>query len=65
MVMQAVVRSLVKARSCGRHAENRLDNPFVLQPMALCDDCVSLGWSWRFDAERGWLIDRERQEWMD
>jgi hypothetical protein len=64
MVMQAVVRSLSEAASCGRHARNELTNRFVLMPLPLCEDCVSLGWEWRFD-DTGWHIARDTRDWMD
>lgn len=58
MVMQTVVRSLVKARSCGRHVDNALHNPFVLTPPPLCEDCISLRWFWAWSADAGWQIAR-------
>jgi hypothetical protein len=65
MVMQAVIRSLTEAESCGRHARNALPDGFVLTPPALCGDCMSLGWEWRFDATTGWHIARDKQDWMN
>ena len=58
-VVESIRRFMREGRGCGRHADNAMPCAFVLAPVPLCGDCVSLGWYWRWDAGAGWVIDRE------
>lgn len=58
-VVATIGRFMRDALACGRHVDNAMPFPFVLAPIPLCGDCVSLGWYWRWERGAGWTMDRE------